>query len=130
MNYQVADFIIRLKNSCLVKRKTAILPYSKINKAIAALLVREQFLQDVKEEEKDGKKVLAATIRYRNRRPVFTDVIIVSKPSLRVYEKAKRKTEKRKRDLGTAVFSTSSGIMTETDAQKKGIGGELLFRIW
>lgn len=105
------------------------MPYSKINKAIAKVLVKEGFLADVKETEQDGKKVLNVGIRYERRKPVVGDVEIISKPSLRSYvDKQELQLEQRKNSM-TLVISTSQGIMTSRTALKKGIGGELLFKI-
>lgn len=128
MNYQVADFIIRIKNACLAGRKKVLFPYSKMAKSIGKLLVEEHFLQDLKEEIKDGKKFLVAEIRYEKRVPVLNDVLIISKPSLRIYKRAKNIT----RSMGSevSILSTNKGIMTEEEARKKGVGGEILFKIW
>lgn len=129
MTYQVSDFIIRIKNACLAKRHSLDLPYSKLNKEIGKVLVKEGFLENIKEKEISGKKTLEASIRYENRCPVLTEVEIVSKPSLRVYTKAKN-VSRRKGTLGMSILSTNLGVMTEKEAKKKGVGGEFLFRVW
>lgn len=129
-NYQVSDTIIRIKNAAAAKRKKTFLPYSKMNKAIARILVKEQFLSGVTEEEQEGRKVLVVAIAYNKRVPMMTDVSVVSKPSLRVYSKAKKLAKKKRNGTGTTIVSTSQGIMTEEQAAKKAIGGEMLFRIW
>ena len=130
MNYQTGDFLIRIKNACLAKRRTVSAPYSRVKKAIAEILVKEHFLRDVKEETEDGKKTLVATITYEKRKPFFTDVLLVSKPSLRIYEKSKHMQKIPKRGTGIEIISTSQGIMTGQEAKKKKIGGELLFKVW
>lgn len=131
MKIQVLDFIIRIKNACLAKRKNLIIPYSNMNKTIGKLLVKERFLEDVKEEEKEGKKVLVVKIKQEKRTPAIDGVLIISKPSLTIHIKAKNiQKEQRKEGRGIAVFSTSQGIMAGKEAYKKGIGGELLFKIW
>ncbi len=130
MNYQTGDFLIRIKNACLAKRRTVVAPYSRVKKAIADILVKEHFLKDIKEEVTDGKKMLVATITYEKRKPFFTDVLLVSKPSLRVYEKSKHIQKTPKRGTGIEIISTNQGIMTGIEAKKKKIGGELLFKIW
>lgn len=130
MNYQISDLVIRIKNAALAKRKKIEVSYSRLNKEICELLCKKGFLQSVKEEDKEGKKVLLVELRYEQRRPIFTDVSIVSKPSLRIYTKAKSLSKKDRRRLGTAILSTSSGIMTREEARKAGVGGELLFEIW
>lgn len=130
MNYHVADFILRIKNASLANRKEVTMPYSNINKSIAKVLKKEGFLADTKEEEVDGKRVLRVQVRYERRKPVVTGVKVVSKPSLRVYVGAKEIGKYHVRDAMTSVFSTSTGILTGKEALKKGVGGELLFRIW
>lgn len=128
--YNVADFIIRIKNSAKARRRDVVLPYSNLNKEIGQVLVKENFLQDIKEDTRDGKRVLVAKIKYLKRLPVLTDVAIVSKPSLRIYAKSTNINKIGKRGLNTAVLSTSRGVMTDKEARKKGIGGEVLFKIW
>lgn len=130
MNYLVSDFVIRLKNASMARRREAILPYSSINKAIGDVLVRKHFLDKIKGEEQNGKKVLIGVIRFEHREPTITDVTIVSKPSLRVYTKAKDMTKVERKRLSTIIVSTSMGVMTGKEAYKKGIGGEFLFEIW
>ena len=130
MNYLVADFIIRIKNSAVSKRKEVILPFSNINKEIGKVLVQEGFLESIKEESDKGKKSLHGIIRYEGRIPVLTDVKVISKPSLRVYESIKKILEIKKRGKRTVIISTSKGIMTADQANKKGVGGEVLFSIW
>lgn len=130
MNYLVSDFIIRIKNSALSKRKEVALPFSNINKEIGRVLVKEGFLETIKEAEKSGKKELKAIIKYEDRIPVLTDVVIISKPSLRVYSTAKKISVIGRRGKRKVIVSTNQGIMTAFDANKKGLGGEVLFAIW
>lgn len=127
--YHVADFVIRIKNASAARRKEVVMPYSKISKSIAKLLVKEGFLAEVKETEVDGRKQIVAGIRYVRRKPAVETVGIISKPSLRTYfDVSGLKTQERK-DSTTLVVSTSRGIMTAKQAIKEKIGGELLFKI-
>src|ERR1035437_3894092 len=130
MNYLIADFIIRIKNSALSKRKEVALPFSNINKEIGKVLVKEGFLESVKEQSEKGKKSLTAVIKYERRIPILTDVDVISKPSLRVYLPAKRILEIGKRGRKKVIVSTNQGVMTAMEANKKGLGGEILFAIW
>lgn len=127
--YHVADFVIRIKNASAARRKEVKMPYSKMSKAVAKVLVKEGFLADIKEVEVEGKKMLLAGVRFERRKPVVSDVVIVSKPSLRMHLDKNALTKEQRRDALTLVVSTSSGIMSGKDAIKKGIGGELLFKI-
>jgi small subunit ribosomal protein S8 len=128
MNYGVADFIIQVKNAYLANRKIISTRFSKLNFAIAHLLVKNRMLSEVKEETIDGKKMITATLRYVRRKPVITDVSIISKPSLRVYIGISE-LNKLKRDEAVSVISTSKGVMTGDDALKAKIGGEYLFKL-
>ncbi|MBU2632391.1 30S ribosomal protein S8 [Patescibacteria group bacterium] len=130
MNYLVADFIIRIKNAVLANRKEVVLPYSKLNFSIGKVLVKQGFLEEIKEKEEDSKKTLVVKIKYEKRIPIFTDVTLISKPSLRVYTPAKRITEVQRRGRKTIILSTNQGVMTGLEAKKKGVGGEVLFAIW
>ncbi len=130
MNHTVSDFVVRIKNATLARRKEVILPFSNINKEIGKVLVKEGFLEGIKEESEKGKKTLKAIIKYEKRTPVLTDVLIISKPSLRVYEGAKDTQAIERRGNKTIIMSTSKGVMTGKEARKKGVGGEILFTIW
>ena len=130
MNYVIGDFIIRIKNAVRANRKIVSAPATKTTKAIAKLLVKEGILKSVKEVDQEGKPALSVEVAYDKRTPVFTDVRIISKPSLRVYASVLELGTAEKRGLGKIVVSTSSGVMTGKEALKKGLGGELLFEIW
>lgn len=127
--YHVGDFIIRVKNAYKARRKELTMPFSTMTKAVAGVLVKEGFLAKVVEGEENGHKQLVVSLRYENRKPVMHDVRLISKPSLRVYVDKQTMTQDKDRTL-TAIISTSNGIMTGREAVKKGIGGELLFKIW
>ncbi|HUD44269.1 MAG TPA: 30S ribosomal protein S8 [Patescibacteria group bacterium] len=129
MTYHVADFIIRIQNAALARRKEVRMPYSKLSRAIAQVLVKEGFLAGVKDEEIEGKKQLVAEIRFVNRRPAVDGVKVISKPSLRVY-KTKKSLNERLNPSVVSILSTSNGVMSGKTATKKGLGGELLFQIW
>ena len=129
-NSTVTDFIIRIKNAANAHRKEVVLPYSKFCKKIAAVLVSEGVLNVVREEKRDEKDVLIGEVRYEKRRPVFSDVVIVSKPSLHVHiPHHKLMARVRRSGSQCVVLSTSKGVMTARDAFKKRIGGEVLFEI-
>lgn len=130
MNHSVSDFIIRIKNAGLARRHEVSMPYSNINKEIAKVLKKEGYLSEVKDGKDGDKKTINVTIAYEKRRPVMTDVVIISKPSLRVYKPKKNIKDIEIRGRHKVIMSTSQGVMTGEDARKKGIGGEILFKIW
>lgn len=129
MNYSIGDFIIQLKNAARARIRDLYIPYSNTKKAIGKVLIKEGFLEEVKEEEVDGKRVLFVRLRYQSRRPTLTEIEIVSKPSLRIYI-GTDEIVKQQRGAQTAILSTNKGIMAGKEAFKKKIGGELLFKIW
>lgn len=130
MHNQVLDFIIRIKNATLVRRGEVTIPYSKINHEIGKVLVKEGFLEDVKKIEDGKKRVLVAKIRYEDRKPVLTNIKIVSKPSLRVHVGADEIDKFEKRGRTITILSTNQGIFTGKEAKKRNVGGELIFKIW
>lgn len=130
MDYTVSDFMIRIKNAVLANRRKVVFPYSKLSKAIGQVLVQEKYLKSIKEEIIMNKQSLVAEITVENRRYVFTDVRLVSKPSLRVYVNASQKEKLQGKGLRSTIVSTNQGVMTGKSALQKGIGGELLFEIW
>lgn len=129
MNYAIGDFIIQIKNAALARKKELYMPFSKAKKAVGKVLVKEGFLEDVKEEEVEGKKALYLKLRYLRRRPTVTDIKLVSKPSLRVYIGVDEIGKEQGRAM-IAILSTNMGLMTGKEAIKKKVGGELLFKIW
>ncbi len=129
MNYTIGDFIIQLKNAALTRKKEVVMPYANIKQAIAKVLIKEGFLESVKTETIDGHKMLVIALRYSRRKPTLTDVKLISKPSLRVYIESKEIIGKQGRSE-TAIISTNMGVLTGKEAIKKGVGGELLFKVW
>ncbi len=129
MNYLIADFLLRIKNAYLARRREVVAPYSNVNKEIGKVLVKLGFISSVKEVTDGKKRSLEVVLRYVRRKPVVTDVQIISKPSLRVYVDKLHLAKEMRRDAMTTIVSTSSGIMSGEEAKKKGVGGELLFKI-
>ena len=130
MIHRISDLIIRIKNAARAKRKEVVLIDLKINKAVCKVLVREGFLESFESQVKDERKVLVAKIKYEKRSPVLTDVLVVSKPSLRKYATASQIPDIQRKGRHNIILSTNKGIMTGREALKKNMGGEILFRIW
>ncbi len=129
MNYSVGDFVIQLKNAAMARKREVQVPYSNIAKAISKVLIKEGFVETVSEEKDGVKRTLVVKLRYQRRKPSITDVRLISKPSLRAYLPAKEIGASQGRSA-TAILSTNVGILTGKDAIKKGVGGELIFKIW
>lgn len=130
MNHSVSDFIIRIKNASLAKRRQVVLPYSNINRDIGKVLKKEGFLEEIKEGKDGNKRILTAVIKYEKRDPILNDLVVISKPSLRVYKTSKTIIDIERRGKHKVVLSTNKGVMTGQDARKNNLGGEILFEIW
>lgn len=130
MNYRVSDLIIRIKNATRARRREVVFDDLKINKAICKVLVSEGFLDGFEAVIKDERKIIIAKIKYEKRVPNFTDVLVVSKPSLRKYTTAKEIPGIQRKGRHTIILSTNKGIMTGREAMRQNMGGEVLFRIW
>ncbi|HUQ85612.1 MAG TPA: 30S ribosomal protein S8 [Candidatus Limnocylindrales bacterium] len=123
------DFVIQLKNAAMARKKDIVTPYANLNKAIAKALIKEGFLETVKEETEDGKKSLTVRLRYQRRKPAITDLLLISKPSLRKYVTT-GEIARIQGKATVAILSTNTGVISGREAIKKGVGGELLFKIW
>lgn len=127
----IADMLTRIRNANLAKNKIAKVPATKITRSIALISQEEGLIESIREELKNGFILLILTLKYseKENKPSIEHIQRVSKPGLRVYTGAK-KMPRVLGGFGTAVVSTSNGLMTDYKARKEGIGGELLFYIW
>lgn len=121
----VGDALIRIKNGYKVGKELVSLRYSKLVLALMKLLQKQGYISAVKES---GREIIV-TLKYQEREPVLTEVKRVSKPSLRVYKGAKE-LPKVLNGLGIAVISTPKGLLTDKQARKENIGGEVLALVW
>ncbi|NLE07344.1 MAG: 30S ribosomal protein S8 [Parcubacteria group bacterium] len=126
----IGDFIVRIKNAGVAKKKTVSAPFSKIKLAIAELLLAKGYIAGVTQKTKNNLKYLEITLLYStDGKSAVSGVERVSKPSRRLYESAKN-IKRFRRGFGLSVFSTPKGIMADVDAKKNNLGGEFLFNIW
>ncbi len=122
---KVADLLIRIKNGYMASRKEVMVSYSKLNLSILQLLKSEGYLVSFEEAGQQIKVIL----KYENRVPVLTEVKRVSKPGRRVY-KNKHLLPYVLNGLGIAIISTPKGILTDKQARKEGVGGEVMALVW
>ena len=127
----ISDMLTRIRNASIVKHQTTNLPATKLTRSIAKVLKQEGYVGDYEEvgEGIDTKLVLTLRYKGKNRQPIVTALKRVSKPGLRVYSNHKD-LPKVLGGIGIAVISTSSGIMTDREARKQGLGGEILCYVW
>jgi len=126
----VADMLCRLRNGAAAGRAEVELPHSALKGELARLMKKEGYIQDYVTEGAGGRKTLRVVLRYAaDGRPVIQGLRRVSKPGLRRYVPAAR-VPRVLGGLGTAVLSTSRGIMTGREARQSKLGGEVLCYIW
>jgi small subunit ribosomal protein S8 len=126
----VADMLARIRNANAAKHDTVEVPASNMKKAIAQILVDEGYIKSFSVEE-DGKQgIITITLKYGpNKSPVITGLRRVSKPGLRIYTSCEDMPKVMK-GLGVAILSTPKGVMTDKEARKANVGGEVLAFVW
>jgi len=127
----ISDMLTRIRNATMVKHQIVQIPVTKISLAIASILKDEGFIEDFEIYTENSRNYLLISLKYKGkqRKSVITKIERISKPGLRVYTGAK-KLPKVLGNLGIAIISTSQGVMTNLEAKKLGIGGEILCYIW
>ncbi|MEO8581315.1 MAG: 30S ribosomal protein S8 [Patescibacteria group bacterium] len=129
MTDPIADMIIRIKNGYLARKKSVSLPYSKMNKSIADILVTEKYLDSINVAGEGIEKSIELVLRYVGKVPSLTNVKRESKPGRRLYSTA-HKLPQALGGYGIVIVSTNKGVMTDKDARKQSVGGEVLCSIW
>lgn len=129
MTDPIADMIIRLKNGYMAHKKTVEVPHSNLKEAIANILRAEEYVADVVIEDTKPQKTIVLTLRYVGKMPAVTDVLRNSKPGRRFYS-TRAKLPRSLGGYGIVIVSTNKGVMTEKDARKQNVGGEVLCTIW
>jgi len=130
MTDPVADMLTRIRNANSVYHDKVEIPASRIKQAIAQVLKAEGFIKDFEIIKDDKQGMLRASLKYGpNREKVITGIKRISKPGLRVYVKSEQ-MPRVLGGLGIAIISTSKGIMTDKQARRDGLGGEVLAFVW
>ena len=126
----IADMLTRIRNANQMRYEEVRVPASNIKKEIARILKEEGFIKDYKVESDNAQGTIILTLKYTDKKErVITGLKRISKPGLRVYAN-KDEVPKVLNGLGIAIISTSKGIMTDKEARKENIGGEVLAYIW
>lgn len=125
MQDPTADMLTRVRNAQAAQKKSVEMPSSKLKVAIAEVLKQEGYVKDCQVKNVNGKPTLSISLKYHDGKPVISMIKQVSKPGLRVYEKASELPEVLG-GLGVAIVSTTQGVMTDRAARVKRLGGEVL----
>jgi len=129
MTDPLADMLTRIRNANQAKKEHVDIPASKLKVAIAKILKEEGYVKNLRVIKDRKQGVLRVFLRYQDDGPVIEGLQRISKPSLRVYVQHDN-VPKVVNGLGIAILTTSKGIMTDREARKQNIGGELLCTIW
>ncbi len=124
----ISDFLIRLKNAQHARHESVELPSSCIKVAIANIFAREGYVGGVAERSEGVKKFLTVALKYDGKEPRIRNIRRVSRPGRRVYRKA-GELPRVLSDIGIAVVSTSAGLMTNKEARRRKLGGEVICEI-
>jgi small subunit ribosomal protein S8 len=126
----IADMLARIRNANKALHDTVEMPNSRAKVEIARLLKEEGYVRDYRIEEGESFKTLVIELKYgQNRERIITDLKRISKPGRRVYAR-KDRLPRVLGGMGTAILSTSSGVMTSRTAEQQGIGGEVICFVW
>jgi small subunit ribosomal protein S8 len=130
MTDPIADMLTRIRNAALARHDRVELPHSRLKENLAGVLKSEGYLDDVRVSEGEDPKTLTLVMRYgRDRASVIDGLRRVSTPGRRVYVRHDR-INRVCSGMGVSILSTSRGVMTDREARKQRVGGELLCEIW
>ena len=125
----IGDMIARVKNAQARKHKKVELPSSKFKSKIADILKNEGFIKDFKVSIEENKNILSLELKYHSGNPVISNFERVSKPGRRIFSSAEG-LPKINNGLGIAIISTPKGVMTDIDARKQKVGGEIICKVF
>jgi small subunit ribosomal protein S8 len=130
-NDTIADMLTRIRNASLARHQVTAIPATKMTQSIARVLRQEGYIADFEEvgEGIDRRLMLSLKYQGKTRQPIITTLKRVSRPGLRVYSNHKD-LPRVLGGIGIAIISTSQGIMTDREARRQGVGGEILCFIW
>lgn len=126
----VGDLLTRIRNANLAYKDDLVVPASKMNEAILKILAHEGFIEGYAPEGEGIERVIRVTLRYgAKRQRTISGLKRISKPGRRIYT-GRHRLPRVLGGLGISIVSTSQGVMTDKDASRKGIGGEVLAHVW
>ena len=126
---QIADFLTRIRNGGQAGHRFVEVPRSNIKVALAKILAEQGYVAGYEEIKNNAQGTIKVELRYYKKSPAFNKIERVSKPGRRIYV-SKDQLPRVKNGLGTAIISTSKGVLTDKQAREHNIGGELLCTVW
>ncbi|HYD50755.1 MAG TPA: 30S ribosomal protein S8 [Terriglobales bacterium] len=130
MTDPIADLLTRIRNAGRARKEQVDVPYSTIKQSIVELLIAEGYLRDFTIVEQEGHKQLRVSLKYDQRNlSVITGIKRASRPSLRVYV-GSQDIPKVRSGLGVSIVSTPKGLLSDREARRQNVGGELICTVW
>jgi len=125
----ISDMLTRIRNAQAVSHQTVVIPFSKFKLNLAKVLEKEGLIEAVTSQGRKAKKVIEIKLKYQKGLPIIRELKRISKPGQRIYLK-KSQLKPIRQGYGLSIVSTCQGLMTDKEARKKGLGGEVLCQIW
>lgn len=125
----ISNMLTQIRNAQAVGKATVEMPFSNLKYEVAKILVTQKFVEKAEKRGKDFKKTLEIVLKYEDKKPFISGIKKISKPGQRIYVDY-RKIQKVVNGFGIAIISTSKGLMTNKDARKNKIGGEVICEVW
>jgi len=129
MTDPIADFLTRLRNAATARQRKVDVPASNLKRAITKILYEQHYIDKYSEVEADAQGTIRIYLRYYNGKPVLSGLKRISVPGRRVYVGA-TELPRVLNGLGVAIISTNKGVMTDKDARRQNVGGEIICYIW
>jgi small subunit ribosomal protein S8 len=125
----ISDFLTRIRNASKAKKIRVDIPSSNMKKSMAEILKKQNFIEDYSIVEDSKQNIIRVVLKYRNGIPALSGLKRISTPGLKVYKNASE-LPRVLNGLGIAVVSTSKGLLTDKEARKQSVGGEIVCYIW
>ncbi len=130
MTDTISDMLTRIRNALMVQKSEVVLPYSNFKHNLAKVLQAEGWISKVETKDDDGMKNLVLSLKYDTKgQPMISGIKRVSKPGQRIYS-GRTEIPKVLGGMGTTIISTSKGLMTDKEARKQKVGGEIVCQVW
>lgn len=125
----IADMLNRIRNAQAVLKEEVLVPFSSLKYEIARILEKQGFVKKAEKKGRTHKKVIEITLKYDEKRPAISGLKKISRPGQRIY-KGFREIRPVKGGYGIAIISTPKGLMTNKEARKQKLGGEIICEVW
>jgi len=126
---QISDMLTRIRNAQMAGKRDVLMQASRLKLAVAQVLNKEKYLGDVSIYSEGNKKYLKIQLKYENNDPTINGIKRVSRQGQRIYV-GKGRIPKVRNGYGLAIISTSKGVLTDNEARKMGVGGEVICEVW